>query len=53
MDSNDVSVSGRRNLAGTDQAPQTPGAGPSIADPLANALPQWDLVPATQFLRRR
>lgn len=23
------------------------------ADPLAGALPEWDLLPGTQFLRRR
>jgi len=24
-----------------------------LEDPLAAALPEWDLVPATEFLRRR
>ena len=36
-------------VAGSDAAvrPQPP------RDPLAVALPDWDLLPATQFLRRR
>ncbi|KXV23137.1 hypothetical protein [Gluconobacter japonicus] len=25
----------------------------ATADPLANAFPEWDLLPATQFVRRR
>lgn len=44
-----------RTMLPADPAPlATPPAAPAEAvDPLAAVLPDWDLVPATKFLRRR
>lgn len=53
MDSNNGSEIERRPLlTGATLPRSTEGDGRPI-DPLARAMPEWDLVPSTQFLRRR
>ncbi len=53
MDSSNGSTAGRRPpLAGATSSKGMEG-GVRPVDPLARAMPEWDLVPATQFLRRR